>query len=80
MQAQPNFTVPLSDPSAGLLQVGRKGASLARMAAAGLGLTLFVPLIVRRIERKEEMLAAEFGQEYERHRQQVRWRLIPYLF
>jgi phosphoenolpyruvate synthase/pyruvate phosphate dikinase len=36
MQAKPNFIVPLSDVSAGLSQVGGKGASLARLAAAGL--------------------------------------------
>ena len=36
MQAKPNFIVSLSDASAGLSQVGGKGASLARMAAAGL--------------------------------------------
>jgi len=36
MQAKPNFIVSLSDTSAGLSQVGGKGSSLARMAAAGL--------------------------------------------
>jgi len=36
MQAKPNFIVSLSDASAGLSQVGGKGASLARMAAIGL--------------------------------------------
>ena len=36
METKPNFILPLSDPSAGLLQVGGKGASLARLAAAGL--------------------------------------------
>jgi pyruvate,water dikinase len=36
MQAKPNFIVSLSDASAGLSQVGGKGASLARLAAAGL--------------------------------------------
>ena len=36
MQARPNFIVSLSDASAGLSQVGGKGASLARLAAAGL--------------------------------------------
>jgi hypothetical protein len=30
MQAKPDFTIPLSDTSAGLSQVGGKGASLAR--------------------------------------------------
>jgi phosphoenolpyruvate synthase/pyruvate phosphate dikinase len=34
--AKPNFILPLSDASAGLSQVGGKGASLARMAAASL--------------------------------------------
>ena len=36
MQAKSDFIVSLSDASAGLAQVGGKGASLARMAAAGL--------------------------------------------
>lgn len=36
MQAKSDFIVFLSDASAGLSQVGGKGASLARMAAAGL--------------------------------------------
>jgi phosphohistidine swiveling domain-containing protein len=36
MQAEPDFTVPLSGCSAGLPEVGGKGASLARLAAAGL--------------------------------------------
>lgn len=36
MQAKPNFIMPLSDASTGLPQVGGKGASLARLAAAGL--------------------------------------------
>ena len=36
MRAKPHFIVPLSDTSAGLSQVGGKGASLARLAAAGL--------------------------------------------
>src|SRR5512137_497429 len=36
METKPNFIVPLADASAGLSQVGGKGASLARLAAAGL--------------------------------------------
>ena len=40
MQAKPNFIVPLSDASAGLSQVGGKGASLARMAAAAVTYTV----------------------------------------
>ncbi len=57
------------------------GIGLALSSLVGLGLTLFVvPLIVRRIEREEEMLAAEFGAEYERYRQQTRWRLLPLVF
>jgi phosphohistidine swiveling domain-containing protein len=35
MQAKSNFIIPLSDPSAGHAQVGGKGASLRRLAAAG---------------------------------------------
>jgi len=57
------------------------GLGLALSSLAGIGLTLFVvPLIVRRIFSEEDMLAAEFGQEYEGYRQQVRWRLIPCIF
>lgn len=57
------------------------GFSLGLSSLVGLGLTLFVvPLIVRRIQREEEMLALELGQQYERYRQQVRWHLLPYLF
>src|SRR5512136_3417744 len=36
METKLNFILPFSDPSAGLLQAGGKGASLARLAAAGL--------------------------------------------
>ncbi len=36
MQAKSNFILPLTDASARLVQVGGKGASLARLAAAGL--------------------------------------------
>jgi len=36
MQAKPKFILPLADVSAGLSQLGGKGASLARLAAAGL--------------------------------------------
>jgi protein-S-isoprenylcysteine O-methyltransferase Ste14 len=58
-----------------------RGRGLALSSLVGLGLTLFVvPLVVRRIEREEEMLAAESCQGYERCWQQVRWRLIPYVF
>ena len=57
------------------------GMGLAMSSLAGLGLTLFVvPLIVRRIEREEEMLAAEFGREYQAYRRRVPWRLFPYIF
>jgi protein-S-isoprenylcysteine O-methyltransferase Ste14 len=57
------------------------GIGLALSSLAGLGLTLLVvPLIVRRIEGEEEMLAAEFGEEYERYRQRTRWRLLPPVF
>jgi protein-S-isoprenylcysteine O-methyltransferase Ste14 len=57
------------------------GIGLALCSLVGLGLTLLVvPLIVWRISKEEEMLAAEFGREYEDYRQQVRWRLIPYIF
>jgi protein-S-isoprenylcysteine O-methyltransferase Ste14 len=35
---------------------------------------------VQRIAREEQMLTAELGQDYERYRQQVPWRLIPRVF
>jgi len=44
MQAKPNFIVSLSDASAGLSQVGGKGASLARLAAACPCLLVFTSL------------------------------------
>lgn len=57
------------------------GIGLALSSLAGLALTLFVvPLIVRRIGSEEEMLAGEFGEAYERYRQQTRWRLLPLVF
>lgn len=57
------------------------GIGLSLSSLAGLGLTLFVvPLIVRRIGHEEQMLATEFGQQYQRYRQQTRWRLIPPFF
>lgn len=57
------------------------GIGLSLSSLAGLGLALFVvPLIVRRIQSEEAMLAAAFGEEYERYRQQVPWRLVPYVF
>jgi len=57
------------------------GMGLALSSLVGLGLTLFVvPLVVRRILTEEEMLAAEFGAEYERYRQQTPYRLLPLVF
>lgn len=57
------------------------GIGLSLSSLAGLGLALFVvPLIVRRIQSEEAMLAAAFGEEYERYRQRVPWRLVPYVF
>jgi protein-S-isoprenylcysteine O-methyltransferase Ste14 len=57
------------------------GMGLALSSLIGLGLTLLVvPLVVRRILSEEEMLATVFSQEYERYRQQTRWRLIPRVF
>jgi len=57
------------------------GMGLALSSVIALGLTLLVvPLIVRRIVSEEEMLAAEFSQDYERYRKETRWRLIPGVF
>ena len=65
MQAKPNFILPLSDTSAGLSEVGGKGASLARMAAAGLPVppgfhitTAAYRSFVAKHELKEQILAA----------------------
>lgn len=57
------------------------GIGLALSSLTGIGLTLcVVPLLVRRIESEEMMLAAELGDEYERYRQRTRWRLLPLVF
>jgi protein-S-isoprenylcysteine O-methyltransferase Ste14 len=57
------------------------GMGLALSSLVGLGLTLLVvPLIRLRIGREEEMLKAEFGQEHERYRDTVKWRLVPWVF
>ncbi len=65
MQAKPNFIVSLSDASAGLSQVGGKGASLARLAVAGLPvppgfhiITAAYRRFVAEHELQEQILAA----------------------
>jgi len=66
MPAKPGFMLPLSDASAGLSQVGGKGASPARLAAAGLPLppgfqitTAAYRRFVAEHGRQERILAAE---------------------
>jgi pyruvate,water dikinase len=70
MQTQPNFIIPLSDTSAGLALVGGKGASLARMIAAGLavppGFTISTNAYRRYVDLyglQEAILAAAAGAE-----------------
>lgn len=57
------------------------GIGFALGSLIGLALALaVVPLIVRRIGAEEAMLREEFDQEYQRYRQQTRWRLVPLLY
>lgn len=56
------------------------GIGLALSSLLGLGLViLVVPFILWRIEREEEMLLAEFGEEYRIYMQQIN-RLIPLVY
>lgn len=40
----------------------------------------FLGLEIAIILKEEELLEEQFGEEYERYRKQVKWRLIPFLF
>jgi protein-S-isoprenylcysteine O-methyltransferase Ste14 len=62
-----------------LICMGSIGLALSSLVTLGLTLCT-VPLIVQRIAREEEMMEAEFGQEYQAYRQQTRWRLIPLIY
>jgi len=57
------------------------GVGLALSSLVALGLTILVaPFILWRIQREEDMLAAEFGEEYRTYMQQTKWRLIPLVY
>jgi len=61
--------------------VSMTGIGLALGSLVGLGLVILVVLfILWRIQHEEEMLAAEFGEEYRTYRRQTRWRLIPLVY
>jgi len=56
------------------------GIGLALSSLIGLGLVVLVmPFLLWRIEREEEMLRAEFGEEYRTYMQQTK-RLIPLVY
>ena len=57
------------------------GIGLALSSLVAMGLTiLVVPFILWRIQREEEMLLAEFGEEYRTYMRQTKWRLIPLVY
>ena len=57
------------------------GIGLALSSLLGLGLTILVlPFILWRIQHEEEMLMAEFGEEYQTYRRRTRWRLMPWAY
>jgi len=58
-------------------------AGLAVVAAGPLGLLALPPVAAAallRIAGEERILAGEFGEEYERYRARVTWRLVPWLY
>ncbi len=60
--------------------ISMTGIGLALSSLVGLGLTiLVVPFILWRIQHEEEMLVAEFGEEYQTYMQQTN-RLIPLVY
>ena len=61
--------------------VSMTGIGLALSSLVGLGLAILVlPFILWRIQREEEMLVAEFGEEYQTYRRETKWRLIPLVY
>ena len=57
------------------------GIGLALSSLVGLGLVILVlPFILWRIQHEEEMLVAEFGEEYQTYRRETKWRLIPLVY
>jgi len=64
--------------SGSILSMTGIGLALSSLIALGLEI-LFVPLLLRRIEREEEMLLAEFGEEYRTYMRTTK-RLIPLVY
>lgn len=61
--------------------VSMTGIGLALSSLVGLGLViLVVPFLLWRIQHEEEMLVAEFSEEYETYMQETKWRLIPLVY
>jgi len=61
--------------------VSMTGIGLALGSLVGLGLAiLVVPFILWRIQHEEEMLSAEFGEEYRTYIQRTKWRLMPLVY
>lgn len=57
------------------------GIGLALSSLAGLGLAiLVVPFLLWRIMGEEEMLLAEFGEDYQNYMRQTKWRLLPRVY
>jgi len=54
------------------------GLALSSLIAIGLSI-LFIPVLIWRIEREEEMLLTEFGEEYGSYVLKTR-RLIPLIY
>jgi protein-S-isoprenylcysteine O-methyltransferase Ste14 len=54
------------------------GLTLSSLIVTGLSI-LFIPILIWRIEREEEMLLTEFGMEYRAYMLKTR-RLIPLIF
>lgn len=55
------------------------GLALSSLSGSGLAI-LVVPFLVWRIQDEEKMLVAEFGEAYRTYRQQIKWRLIPFVY
>jgi len=57
------------------------GISLALSSLIGLGLVALVfPFLLWRIRREEEMLIAEFDNEYQFYMKKTKWRLVPLVY
>lgn len=58
------------------LSIGLSMSSLTVLALA----VLSIPFFVWRIQHEEQMLIAEFGDEYKTYKLQTKWRLIPLIY